>query len=165
MSNVEMINSKIKADVLESATQLYNKWINMYKKRYEQVFESKDEDWKKHDYKNLKGFSYQPDKVGVEEKENEDKINKKLPELVINKANENKLMTRLGKKSITLKDAKELLEDIINGKINKKKARAIYENISDDTNKLIDSKSRVSREKIIFIFKQFQEIFMGSKAD
>ena len=31
---------------------LYNKWIDMYKKQYEQVFESKDESWrKKHDYK------------------------------------------------------------------------------------------------------------------
>ena len=39
-----------KADVLKNATQLYNKWIDMYKKEYEQVFETKDEDWrKKHD--------------------------------------------------------------------------------------------------------------------
>ena len=83
---------------------------------------------------------------------------------MINGANENKLMTRLGKKSITLKDAEELLEDIISGKNNKKKARAIYDSIADDTNKLVDPKSTVSREKI-FIFKQLQEIFMGSKAD
>ena len=84
---------------------------------------------------------------------------------MINKANENKLMTRLGKKSITLKDAKELLENIISGNINKKKARAIYASIADDTNKLIGPKSTVSREKIKFIFKQLQEIFMESKTD
>ena len=49
----------------------------MYKKEYEQVFETKDENWrKKHDYKNLKDFSYQVDeakKVEAErEKEDED---------------------------------------------------------------------------------------------
>ena len=34
----------------------------MYKKEYEQVFETKDEDWrKKHDYKHLKDFGYQAD--------------------------------------------------------------------------------------------------------
>ena len=32
------------ADVLKNATQLYNKWIDMYKKEYGQVFETKDED-------------------------------------------------------------------------------------------------------------------------
>ena len=36
----------------------------MYKKEYEQVFKTKDEDRKKkHDYKHLKDFSYQADKV------------------------------------------------------------------------------------------------------
>ena len=47
---------------------LYNKWIDMYKKEYEHVFESKDKDWrKKHDYKNLKNFSYQIDEVKKDE--------------------------------------------------------------------------------------------------
>ena len=36
-----------KADVLKNAAQLYNKWIDMYEKEYEQVFKSKSEDWKK----------------------------------------------------------------------------------------------------------------------
>ena len=36
-----------KPDVLKNATQLYNKWIDMYKKEYEQVFKTKDEDWRK----------------------------------------------------------------------------------------------------------------------
>ena len=36
----------------------------MYKKEYEQVFENKDENWKKkHGDKNLKDFSYQVDEV------------------------------------------------------------------------------------------------------
>ena len=39
-----MIKSKKKADVLKNATQLYNKWIDMYKKEYKQVFETKNED-------------------------------------------------------------------------------------------------------------------------
>ena len=34
-------------------------WIDLYKKEYEQVFETKDESGKKkHDYKHLKDFSY-----------------------------------------------------------------------------------------------------------
>ena len=50
--------------VLKNASLLYNKWIDMYKKEYEQVFENKDENWrKKHDYKNLKDLSYQADEV------------------------------------------------------------------------------------------------------
>ena len=55
-----MIKSQKKANVLKNATKLYNKWIDMYKKEYEQVFETKVEEWKKkHDYKHLKDFSYQ----------------------------------------------------------------------------------------------------------
>ena len=43
---------------------LYNKWIDMYKKEYKQVFENKDENLrKKHDYENLKDFSCQVDEV------------------------------------------------------------------------------------------------------
>ena len=73
-----MIKSKKKADVLKNATQLYDKWINMYKKEYGQVFETKDEGWKKkHDYKNLKEFNYQVNKVNVTEKEDEDKTDQK----------------------------------------------------------------------------------------
>ena len=49
----------------------------MYKKKYEQVFETKDEDWrKKYIYKHLKYFGYQAD---VTEKEDEDKTDKELP--------------------------------------------------------------------------------------
>ena len=55
---------------------LYKKCIDMCKKEYEQVFENKDENWrKKYDYKNLKDFSYKVDKVNkadVTEKEDED---------------------------------------------------------------------------------------------
>ena len=41
-----MIKSK-KADVLKNASQLYNKWIDMYEKECEQIYERKCEDWKK----------------------------------------------------------------------------------------------------------------------
>ena len=41
-----MIKSKNSRRV-KNGTQLYNKWIDMYKKEYEQVFETKDEGWKK----------------------------------------------------------------------------------------------------------------------
>ena len=55
---------------------LYSKWIDMYNKEYEQIFENKDEHWrKKYDYKKLKDFSYQVDEVNkadVTKKEDED---------------------------------------------------------------------------------------------
>ena len=55
---------------------------------------------------------------------------------VITRANESKLMTRLEKRNITLKNAEKLLEDVTNGKINKKKAKNMYNNIAEDANKL-----------------------------
>ena len=55
----------------------------MYKKEYEQVFETKNDEWrKKHDYKNLKDFGYQADKVNkvdVTEKEDKDETDQELP--------------------------------------------------------------------------------------
>ena len=54
-----------KITVLKNASLLYYELINMYKKEYEQVFETRDEDWrKKHDYKHLKDFGYQADVAG-----------------------------------------------------------------------------------------------------
>ena len=57
---------------------LYSKWIDMYKKEYEQVFENKDENLReKYDYENLKDVSYQVDEVNkadVTEKEDETEI-------------------------------------------------------------------------------------------
>ena len=76
---------------------------------------------------------------------------------VITKANESKLMTRLGGRNITLKNAEKLLEGMISGKINKKKAK--------DVNKLNKLKPAESREKILPIFRQLEETFMGSKAE
>ena len=84
---------------------------------------------------------------------------------VITRANESKLTTRLEKKNITLKDAEKLLEDVISGKINKKKTKNMYSNIAEDANKLNKLKPTESRKKMLPIFKQLQEIFMGSKAD
>ena len=100
--------------MLKNASLLYNKWIDMYKKEYEQVFENKDENWrKKHDYKNLKDFGYQVhevNKADVTEKEDEEETDQELPPSikvpksrfnkikdVITRANESTLMTRLEK--------------------------------------------------------------------
>ena len=91
---------------------LYNKWIDMYKKEYEQIFENKDENWrKKYDFKNLKVFTYQVyevNKADVTEKEDEDETDQELPPWtkvrksrfneikdVITRTNESQLMTRL----------------------------------------------------------------------
>ena len=84
---------------------------------------------------------------------------------VITRANESKLMTRLEGKNITLKNAEKLQEGIISVKINKKKARDMCNDIAEDANKLNRLKSTESREKVLPIFKQLEEIFMGSKAD
>ena len=116
----------------------------MYKKEYEQVFENKDENWrKKHDNENLKDFSYKVDEVNkadITEKEHETdqelppwiKVSKsRFNEIkdVITKANESKLMTGLDGSNITLKNLEKLLEDIISGMINKKKAKGMYNDI------------------------------------
>ena len=66
---------------------------------------------------------------------------------VIFRANESKLMTRLEKRNITLKNAERLLEDVISGKINKKKAKNMYNNIAEDVNKLNILKPKESRRK------------------
>ena len=41
-------------------------------------------------------------------------------------------MTRLEKRNISLKNAEKLLEGIISGKINKKKAKDMYNDIAED---------------------------------
>ena len=41
----------------------------------------------------------------------------------------------------------------------------MYNNIADDVNKLNKLKPTESRKKMLPIFKQLEEIFMGSKAD
>ena len=84
---------------------------------------------------------------------------------VITRSNESKLMTRLEKRNITLKNAEKLLKDVISGKINKKKAENIYNNIADDVNILNKLKPIESRKQMLAIFKHLEEIFMGSKAD
>ena len=177
-----MIKSKKKVDVLKDATQLYDEQIDIYRKEYEQVFETKDEGWKKkHDYKHLKDFGYQADKVNkadVTEKEDEDETDQELPPWikvtesrfnkirdVITRANEIKLMTRLGKRNITLKNVEKLLKNVISGKINKKKAKNMYNNIAEDVNKLNKLDPTKSRKKMPPIFKQLEEVSMGSKAD
>ena len=128
------------------------------------VFENKDEKWrKKHDYKNLKDFSYQVDEVNkadVTEKEDGDETDQELPPWikvpksrfneikdVITGANESKLMTRLEGRNITLKNAEKLLEGMISGKISKKKARDMYNDIAEDVNKVNKLKPTESRKE------------------
>ena len=61
----------------------------MYKKEYEKVFESKDENWrKKHNYKNLQDLGYQADKVDEEEK---DETDQELPPWIKSKDEFNEL--------------------------------------------------------------------------
>ena len=82
----------------------------MYKKEYQQVFENKDENWrKKPHYENLKDFRYQVDEVNKADiTEEEDETDQKLPpgikvsksrfheiKDVSTKVYESKLMTRL----------------------------------------------------------------------
>ena len=74
---------------------------------------------------------------------------------MITRVNERKLMTRLEKRNITLKNAEKLLEGIISGKINKKKARDMSNNIAEYVNKLNRLELKVP----------LQESFMGTKAD
>ena len=66
---------------------------------------------------------------------------------MITRANESKLTTRLRKRNITLKNAEKLLEDVISGKINKKKAKNMYNNIAEDANKLNKLNPKESRKK------------------
>ena len=108
------ITKQKKITVLKNASLLYNKWIDVYKKEYEHIFENKGENIrKKYDYKNLKDLSYQVDEVNkadVTEKQDEDGTDQELPPWtkvpksrlneikdVITRGNESKLMTGLEK--------------------------------------------------------------------
>ena len=81
----------------------------MYKKEYERVFESKDENRRKtHDYKNLKNFRYQVDETKTEEdkteKEEKNKTAQELPLRIKSKDELNELKDRLlGLKTINCK--------------------------------------------------------------
>ena len=167
LSDVKSQNKNTKQiflTVLKNASLLYNKWIDMYKKEYEQVFENKDENWrKKQCYKNLKDFRYHIDDV---KKEKEDEADKKLPAWikvpksrfneikdVITRSNESRLMTSTGKSKITLKNVEKLLEGIISGKIEKKEARKMYNSISDHANELNRLEITEPRKKVLPIFK------------
>ena len=174
-------NTRKKITVLKNASLLYYELIDMCKKEHEQVSENKDENWKKkHDYKNLKDFSYQVDEVKKDkaekekEDEDEDETDQELPPWikvsknrfsgikdVITRSNESRLMTSIGKRKITLKNSEKTysVKKLI------KKARRMYNSIADDANKLNRLGLTEPRKKMLPIFKQLQEIFMGSKAD
>ena len=80
---------QMKITVLKSVSLLYDRLIDIYKKEYYQVFESKDEDWReRHDYKNLKDLEYQADKTDEEEK---DETDQELPAWIKSKDEFNEL--------------------------------------------------------------------------
>ena len=94
------------------------------------------------------------------EKEEEDETDQELPPWmkvpksrfnetkdVITRAIESKLMTRMEGRNISLKNAEKLLEGMISGKITKKKARDMYNDIAEDVNKLNKLKPTESRKK------------------
>ena len=98
---------------MKSASLLYDELTRIYKKEYNQVFKSKDKDWRqKYDYKNLKDLDYQAD-----ETDEEDKTDEAIPEWVevsknrfdatknkINRNIDNGLEITVRDKKITLKD-------------------------------------------------------------
>ena len=158
---------------------LCDKLIDIYKKEYEQIFESKDEDWrKKHDFENLKDFSYQIDKAGkadVTEK-GEDKTDQELPSWVkvtkssfdemkdfITMSNESGLVTKIGKAKIVLSDTKQLVEDIISGKIGKSEVRKIYNNIVDYANELNKLKATKPGKKCWLFLNSCNKFLCGLK--
>ena len=47
MTKVKIKLQKKKNNYVKNASLLYNKWIDIYKKEHEQVFENKDENWRK----------------------------------------------------------------------------------------------------------------------
>ena len=163
----------------KNATLHYYELINMYRKEYEWVFESKDENWRKnHVYKNLKEFSYQVNKAGITEKEEEDEDNtyQKLPSWIkvsksrfneindeVTKSYESKLMSKIGKRNITLNNAKELLDGIINKKIDRKDAREIYNHIVDDANELSQLRLTNSRKKYCLFLYSCKKFLRGLK--
>ena len=179
MSKVKIKIQSKKRPVLKNVSLLYYELINMYNKEYEQVFESKDKNWKKqHDYKNLKEFNYQVNKADVTEKEeeDEDKTGRKLPSWIkvsksrFNKINdevtknyESKLISRIGKKNITLSNEKELLQGIINKRIDRKEAKKVYNNIDDDTNELGKLRLTIVEKKYCLFFYSCKKFIRGLK--
>ena len=75
LSNIKSQNENTrqkKITVLKNASLFHYMLINVYKKEYEQVFESKDENWKKkYDYKNLKKSDYQVNKADITKEDQE----------------------------------------------------------------------------------------------
>ena len=131
---------------------------NMYKKEYAQVFEIKDENWrKKYDYKNLKDFSYEVDKT----KKEEDKTVKKKIKQIKNYHEFNELKDRLlGLKNNELKTStnkhefdfsymKKLIKDIANNKTTKNDAINILKEDSGYIEEIKNLKRKGNRSTVI----------------
>ena len=120
--------------VLKNVSILYNVLVRIYKKEYNQVFQSKDEDWRqKHDYKNLKDLDYQPDQPQQSDQP-QPPHKLKLPKWVkvtesrfdeiqsiATEAKNNKLKASVGKKVVMVNSMEELIKDIASRKIKSKK--------------------------------------------
>ena len=142
---------------------LYDELVNIYKKEYDQVFNSKDKDWiQKHDYKNLKDLDYrrdqsQPDQSQRDQSQPDQQVLPKWVKVTKNRFNEiwsivtevkkNKLKTSLDGKEFTLDDAESLLEGIINRKTNGSEAKERYNNIDDDIFIILKSKVTKNQKK------------------
>ena len=137
----------------------------MYKKEYAQVFEIKDENWrKKYDYKNLKDFSYEVDKTKKEEDKTvkkENKTDQELPLWIKSKDEFNELKDRLlGLKNNELKTStnkhqfnfsymKNLLKDIANNKTTKNDAINILKENSGYIEEIKNLKRKGNRSTVI----------------
>ena len=155
---------------------LYYELIGVYKKEYDSVFKSKDNDWRlKPDYKNLKDLDYQPQQPDQPQQSDQlmlptwVKVTKsRLNEIqsIITEAKESGLSTKMDNKKITLDNAEKLVEGIVSGKINKKEAKNMYKSTEDEANIIINSlRTTKARTKMVGIFRQLREIFVRSKTD
>ena len=90
----------------------------MYKKEYEQVLKSKDENWrKKHNYKHLKIFGHQADKSDKIKKE-KDKTKNELNDRLLS-LKDSKFRTSRDKYRYDFSNMTQLIKDIANNKITK----------------------------------------------
>ena len=160
----------------------------MYKKEYGLVFEIKDEDWKKkHDFKNLKDFSYQEDKTEKGEdktekeedktekeedkKEKEDKTEKELPSWIKSRdefnelkgrllgLRKNKLKTNTDKHQYDFSYMKKLIKDLANNKTTKHDAINDLKEDSDYIEDIKKLKKYSNRSTIISTYTDFVKLF------
>ena len=122
--------------------------INVNKKEYGQVFESKDKGWKlKHDYKNLKDLDYQPDQPQKPDQElslwieSEDRFNELKNHILSVK--DNALKTSTSDNHYNFNGMKKLIKDITNNKITIDDVINKVKKISSHVNKIESLRQRI----------------------